>query len=134
MSQEEDENRRVIGDIVRGSIPFGHEPSYVTHEQMGRALADLEKRIEVRLENAMLRTRNWVLGGVLATALLFGSGFITLVNKIDRMSELLPRIAAIQESRGDWMQKQGQRDAGQDSALQKLDEDYTPLPFETVPR
>lgn len=133
MPERDDEERRIIGDLVRGSMPFGHEP-YVTHEQMGRALQDLEKRIEVRLENAMLRTRNWVLGGVLATALLFGGGFITLVNKIDRMSELLPKIAAIQESRGDWMQTQGQRDAVQDRALQKLDEDYEPVPFETVPR
>lgn len=132
MPERDDEDRRIIGDIVRGSMPY-HE-SYVTHEQMGRALSDLEKRIEVRLENAMLRTRNWVLGGVLATALLFGGGFITLVNKIDRMSELLPKIAAIQESRGNWMQMQGQRDAVQDRALQKLDEEYQPVPFETVPR
>lgn len=133
MPERDDEERRIIGDIVRGSLPFGHEP-YVTHEQMGRALGDLEKRIEVRLENAMLRTRNWVLGGVLATAILFGGGFITLVNKIDRMSELLPRIAAIQENRGNWMQTQGQRDAVQDRTLQKLDEEYEPVPFETVPR
>jgi hypothetical protein len=133
MPERDDEDRRIIGDLVRGSMPFGHEP-FVTHEQMGRALTDLERRIEVRLENAMLRTRNWVLGGVLATAILFGGGFITLVNKIDRMAEAIPRIATIQENRGVWMQQQGQRDAVQDRTLQKLDKDYEPVPFEAVPR
>lgn len=132
---QEDDDKKIISDLLHHAIPVSPSSSaYVTHEQLGHILANLERQLDVRLENVILKTRNWVLGGVLASALVFGGGFITLVNKIDRMAEALPRIAAIQDSRGDWMQRQGQRDATQDQTLQKLDKEYEPVPYDVVPR
>lgn len=82
----------------------------------------------------MLKTRNWVLGGMIGSAILFGGGFLTMMSKFDRMSEALPRLVQVQDGRRDWIQTQVQRDALQDSALRKLDPGYAPLPYEAPPQ
>lgn len=129
------ERREIMADLLRGAIPVTPVGGgqFVTHEQLRLAIGELEKRLETKLENAMLRTRNWVLGGIIASAVLFGGGFLTMMNKIDRMNEALPQLARVQAERRDFFPRQVQRDALQDSQLRKLDPSYAPMPYEPPP-
>jgi hypothetical protein len=129
---KESSSGEIMSDLIRGAIPLNPSPggSYVTHDEF---LATV-RTIEQKIENASLRTKQWVMGGCLAVILSFGGGYMSLVNKIDRLTEALPEIAKVQEERGPWIQRQEQRDAMQDEVLRKLDKSYQPLPYSVPPQ
>lgn len=100
---------------------------------MEQALNNLEGRLDIRLENAMLKIRNWVITGMLAGGVVFGGGFITTIIKIDRVAEGMPRITEELESRREWSQEKNNHDFKQDRAIGEINKDYEPEPL-TMPR
>lgn len=126
------EGAEILSDLVRGAIPLNPAPSgqYVTHEEFVATIRTVEQKIE----NASLRTKQWVMGGVLAVILSFGGGYMSLVNKLDRLTEALPTITQRQNTRWPWVQQLQQRELMQDEALKKLDKSYQPLPYEAPPQ
>jgi hypothetical protein len=91
------------------------------------------RTIESKIENASLRQKQWVLTGCLAILISFGGGYISLVSKIDRLTDALPLITQKQTDGEPWMQRQDQRDLMQDEVLKKLDKNYQPLPYQAPP-
>lgn len=126
------ESVEILGDLLKGAIPVNPAPGgkFATHEELDATIHALEAKIEL----AAARQKNWVLGGVIATIMVFGGGYVSLVSKLDRLTETLPVISKIQQDRGPWIQRQEQHDTMQDQALQKLDNSYQPLPYEVPPQ
>lgn len=108
----------------------GHKRDYVTRNEFGSELEKLEKRLDLRLENSMLKTRNWVLSGIVASSVMFGVGFISLISRFDRTAEAVITMQKSLETRRDWTDESNERDRRQDAALQEIKPDYEPQPFE----
>jgi hypothetical protein len=123
-----DERQQRLADNLHRAWPIVGE--YVTHAEFAAKMGE----VETKIDNASLRQRNWVLGGCLGIILAFGSGYISLVSKLDRLTDALPILAATQEHRGPWIQRQEQRDDRQDQALHKLAPDYSGLPYVEPPK
>ena len=87
-------------------------------------LADKMRHLEIKIDNSELRQRNWVLGGCLAIILAFGGGYISLVNKLDRINEAMPVINDVLDSRHTWMLRKDQRDDQQDRTLKIVVPEY----------
>ena len=83
-------------------------------------LADALRHVETKITNSELRQRNWVLGGCLAIILAFGGGYMSLVDKLDRLNEALPIITEILEGRRTWILHNDRRNDGQDSAIKTV--------------
>ena len=83
-------------------------------------LADKVQHLETKIDNSILRQRNWVLGGCLAIILAFGGGYMSLVDKLDRINEALPAITQILEERRLWILHKDRRDDGQDGAIKTV--------------
>ena len=107
---------------------------FVTRAEFQRDMERLEQRLEVRLENSMLRTRNWVLGGIIASGLIFGGGFITMMSKFDRVSDAVMRMQNSLDQRRVWVSESDERDRRQDDAIREVVPTYTPAPFGTTPQ
>lgn len=107
---------------------------YVTRTEFRQDMKDLEGRLEIRLENAMLKTRNWVLGGIIASGLIFGGGFLTMMSKFDRVATSVERMNVSLDQRRQWIDESDERDRRQDMAIGKVVPEYTPAPFETRPQ
>lgn len=125
-----DEGKEIIRELVASSAsapPPGH---FVTREEFIATIATIESKIE----NAVLKQKQWVLTGVISILLGGGAGYVSLVSKLDRLTETLPVIAKVQEDRTPWIQRQEQRDALQDEVLKKLDRTYQPLPYAPPPQ
>jgi hypothetical protein len=127
-----DERQKNLADNLHRAWPI--DGQYVTRAELADELERMESRVEIKIDNSSLRQRNWVLGGCLGTILAFGSGYISLVSKLDRLTDALPTITAVQEHRGPWIQRQEQRDDRQDQALHKLAPDYSGLPYVEPPK
>ena len=119
--------------------------NFVSREEMARELNALERRIEgridslgstigTRFENSELKMRNWVMSGMIASAIMFGGGFISLYTKLDRAAEQTGEITSALDSRRAWIDETDERDRRQDAAIEKVLPTYTPLPFEARPR
>lgn len=129
---DRDERAEITRELLQGAIPLNpaNPPHYVTREEFFATVTAIEAKIEV----ASSRQKIWVLSGCVAILISFGGGYVSLVSKIDRLTDALPAIAAKQDARAPWIQRQEQRDAMQDQALQKLDPKYQPLPYQEPPQ
>lgn len=127
-----EESSEILRDLLANAIPVNPttQGQFVSREEFMATV----KTIEQKIENAALKTKAWVLSGCVAILISFGSGYISLNNKLNRLTEALPQIATIQSGRAPWIQRQEQRDAMQDDVLKKLDKNYQPLPYEPAPQ
>lgn len=127
-----EEKDEIVRELLHQAIPLNPSPGspYVTHAEFQATV----KIIESKIENASLKTKQWVLVGVLSILISFGGGYVSLMNKLDRLSQALPLIAEKQNTRWPWVQGQQQRDIMQDEVLKKLDPRYDPLPYEPAPQ
>lgn len=112
----------------------GHTRDYVTRAEFRSDMKHLEERLEVKLENSMLKTRNWVLGGIIASSIMFGGGFLSLMSRFDRTADAVMSMQKALETRRDWIDESDERDRHQDDAIQQVKPDYQPIPFEVRPR
>lgn len=97
-------------------------------------LADALRLVETKIVNSELRQRNWVLGGCLAIILAFGGGYMSLVAKLDRLTEAMPVTNSVLDGRKQWMLRKDQRDDRQDRALETVTNTYEPMPYLETPR
>lgn len=127
-----EESSEILRDLLANAIPVNPttQGQFVSREEFMATV----KTIEQKIENAALKTKAWVLSGCVAILISFGSGYISLNNKLNRLTEALPQITTIQQGRAPWIQRQEQRDAMQDDVLKKLDKNYQPLPYEPAPQ
>lgn len=129
------QTRKVIEQTLAAMHELeGERREFITRPEFGREMDNLERRLDVRLENAMLKTRNWVLTGIVASSMMFGAGFLSMMSKIDRMAEGFATIQTALETRRDWIDESNERDRRQDDALKALRPGYVPQPFEVRPR
>lgn len=128
----EHESSEIVRDLLQHAIPVNPTSGahYVTRDEFMATV----KTIESKIENASLKQKQWVLSGCLAILLAFGGGYISIVSKLDNLSEAMPVVAERQNSRWPWVQRQEQRDIMQDEILKKLDRTYQPLPYEPPPQ
>lgn len=125
------EGADIMRDLLQGAIPVNPHPSqFVTHAEFAATVSSLESKIE----NSSLKTKQWVLAGCVAILLSGGSGYVSLVSKLDRLSQALPTITERQNTRWPWVQQMQQRELMQDESLKKLDKDYQPLPYQAPPQ
>lgn len=125
------ERSQIISDLLQGAIPVNAQPNqFVTHAEFAAVVGALETKIE----NSGLKTKQWVLGGCVAILIAGGSGYASLVSKIDRLTQALPVITERQNTRWPWVQQMQQRELMQDESLKKLDKDYQPLPYQAPPQ
>ena len=123
--------RKDTGDALRFAYPMERAMGeYVTRIE----LADAMKLVEAKLITSELRQRNWVLGGCLAIILAFGGGYVSLVDKLDRLNEAMPLVNNVLEARHSWMLRKDQVDAHQDTALGGLDKKYIAPPYVEPPK
>jgi hypothetical protein len=134
MPQERNPNGEradIVRDLLQHAIPVNSAAgqSFVTRDEFVATV----KTIESKIENSSLRTKQWVLAGCVAILVSGGSGYVSLVSKLDRLTQALPAITERQNTRWPWVQQQQQRDLMQDEVLKKLDRNYQPLPYQAPP-
>lgn len=122
---DDSERKEIIHDLLSGAIPVNPQSQggYVSREEFMATV----RTIESKIENASLRQKQWVLTGCIAILVSFGGGYISLVNKLDRLTEALPGILQKQTSIDPWIARQQQHDFMQDEALKRLDKNYQPI-------
>ena len=125
---DEGENRVALSDALQRA--YSSSGDYVTQSQLAAALGHMETKIS----NSELRQRNWVLAGCLAIIVAFGGGYMSLVSKLDRLTEALPQVVQTQEGRRVWMLHKDRRDSEQDQALKSISPQYVPEPNIDTPR
>jgi hypothetical protein len=77
--------------------------SFVTHEEMNEKISHLETKIE----REGLRTKLWVVMGCLSLFVGGGGAYVSLVAKLDRLTEALPAIVQRQNTRNPEEARQG---------------------------
>ena len=97
-------------------------------------LADKMRHLEIKIDNSELRQRNWVLGGCLAIIVAFGSGYMSLVAKLDRLNDTMPIVREALDSRHTWMLRKDQRDDQQDRTLKIVVPSYQLPPYVEPPK
>ena len=128
MNEDMAESRSILAETLQRA--YSASGDYVTQSQLAAALG----HIETKISNSELRQRNWVLAGCLAIIVTFGSGYMSLVSKLDRLSEALPQVVQTQEGRRVWMLHKDRRDSEQDQALKSISPQYVPEPNIDTPR
>lgn len=127
--------RAIIEQAVKATHELeGGHAEFVTRAEFKSELASLETRLDLRLENSMLKTRNWVLGGIIASSVMFGGGFLALITQFNRTADAVISMQDALETRRDWIDESDARDRHQDDALREVNPDYVPQPFEVRPR
>lgn len=121
-----------VSALLRAVIPGPTESTaeFVTRIELQLAL----QHVETKIVNSELKMRNWVLLGCLTIILAFGSGYVSLVGKIDRLSEAMPLVDQVLDGRRSWMLRKDQTDQQQDSAIERVAPDYKPPPYVEPPR
>lgn len=134
-----DDDRESMGKLLAGAFP--PDKGYVTRAEFVTALENIEERMVsseaqmmLRLKNSEVTQRNWILSGCLAIIVAFGSGYISIVTRLDQLSNTLPGIQLVLEDRRIWAERQDQRDNIQDTKLKQLDKTYEPLPYRESPK
>lgn len=125
---QQDKVETLAGPLHRAWPLGGHD--YVTHSELDRTVESL--RLEIQLETA--RLQRWILGAALGIVVAFGGGYVSLVSKIDRLSEALPALTVVQDGRRAWNINQDRRLDQQDDTLKELKPDYQPMPYQETPR
>ncbi len=115
------ERRAGVGASLHQAYPPPERPLFVTHDELAVELA----HIETKIENSQLRTRIWVLLGVLAIISALGGSWVSIMTKLDSITDTKSTV----DQRRPWMLRQDQRDDQQDRALQGVAPDYQPLPY-----
>lgn len=127
------EEAEIVRDLLTHAIPLNPSVSqgnFVTREEFVATVKTIESKIEI----AALRQKQWVLTGCLAILISFGGGYVSLVSKLDRLTQALPILTQRQESQVPWLQRQEQRDTLQDEVLKRLDKNYQPMPYQPPPQ
>ena len=127
MTENMQENRAALADTLRRA--YSDSGDYVTQSQLAAALG----HIETKISNSELRQRNWVLAGCLAIIITFGGGYMSLVSKLDRLTEAMPQIITTLDGRRSWMLHKDQRDSEQDGAIHSVAPKYVPAPYMEPP-
>ena len=122
------DERAELADVLHRAYPLGGD--FVTQTQLTAAL----QHIETKITASELKQRNWVLGGCLAIILAFGSGYASLVAKLDRLTEALPVLSETVDGRRTWMVNKDQIDRVQDGAIKSVAPQYQPIPYVDPPR
>lgn len=127
--------RAIIEQAIKATHELeGNTREFITRAEFSRDMEKLEQRLEIRLENSMLKTRNWVLSGIIASSVMFGVGFISLISRFDRTAEAVLAMQRSLETRRDWIDESNESRRRQDEALKAISPKYEPLPFEVNPR
>ncbi len=126
-----DEGSQIVKDLLAGAIPVNPVGGnhYVTRDEFIATVTAIESKIET----ASAKTKLWFLGGCLSLLFAGGSGFVSVSNKLDRLSQSMPSVVERQNTRWPWVVQQQQRDLMQDETLKKLDKNYQPLPWQAPP-
>ena len=122
------ESRAALADTLRRA--YSDSGDYVTQSQLSAAL----HHVETKISNSELRQRNWVLAGCLAIIITFGGGYMSLVSKIDRLTDAMPQLVSTVEGRRSWMLHKDQRDSEQDGAIHSVAPGYVPAPYVEPPK
>lgn len=123
-----EENRAALAEALQHA--YSSSGDYVTQSQLAAALGHMETKIN----NSELRQRNWVLIGCLAIIVTFGGGYMSLVSKLDRLTETMPTIVETLDGRKIWMMHKDKRDSDQDQVLHKVAPGYVPEPYTDIPK
>ena len=122
------ENRAALAETLQHA--YSASGDYVTQSQLNAALG----HIETKISNSELRQRNWVLAGCIAIIITFGGGYVSLVSKLDRLTESMPQIVTTLDGRRSWMLHKDQRDSEQDGAIHSVAPSYVPAPYMEPPK
>lgn len=109
--------RDAIAAALRIAYPM--EPAmseYVTQTELAAAL----RHVDTKIDNSIIRNRYWFVTGCLALIIGGGSGYTSLVSKLDRLNEALPVITQILDERRLWILHKDRRDDGQDGAIKTV--------------
>ena len=128
MNEDMAESRSILAETLQRA--YSASGDYVTQSQLAAALG----HIETKISNSELRQRNWVLAGCLAIIVTFGSGYMSLVSKIDRLGESMPQIVSTLDGRRSWMLNKDRRDSEQDGAIRSVAPRYVPAPYVEPPK
>ena len=128
MTENMQENRAALADTLRRA--YSASGDYVTQSQLSAALG----HIETKISNSELRQRNWVLAGCLAIIVTFGGGYMSLVSKLDRLTEVMPQIVTALDGRKSWILRKDVRDDKQDGAIKIAVPSYIPAPYMEPPK
>ena len=106
------------------------EKSHVSREELMSKLQTLE----LKIRSSELAQRGWILTGCLAIVVTFGSGYVSLMSKIDMITQTLPIVKITLDERGDWIMRKDRQDIQQDQSLGRLDKNYHPVEPGKTPR
>ncbi len=126
MNDDPAARERLAANLQTAFPPILSGGDFVTRHEFVVTVQLLDQKIE----NSVLKMRNWVLGGVVAIILALGGGYVSMVTKLEKLGETL----TILEGRRAWMLRQDQRDDQQDRQLSTIANDYTPMPYVEPPR
>lgn len=134
----EDTKEQMV-EILNRAWPLGGD--YVTRTELATAMHHVEEKLQssqtelsLKIKHSEMTQRTWILSGIIATILAFGGGYVSLVSKLDRITENLPEITQTLEERRVWGGRQDQRDDRQDRSLEHLDPKYEGMPYTPQPR
>lgn len=130
---KDEEQNEILRDLIREAIPVNPAVDPTQFVSRAEFIATI-KTMEVKIEAASLRTKQWVLAGCLAVIISFVGGYASLISKLNELTNELPKIEAVQQQRGPWIQREEQRNNRQDDTLHKLDKTYSPFPYEDAPQ
>lgn len=117
----DEEQAKIIRELLHGAIPLNPPTGdYVTRSELNIQIS----HIETKISQEGLRTKLWVMAGVLSLMVATGTSYVSLVSRIDRLVEKMPEVTQTLNERGQWMQQKDMRDAEQDISLRKLDPDF----------
>lgn len=130
-------DKNEVEALLKTAFPPEPVSAYVSHMELRMALDQAEKsfterlntieaHIMLKIQRSELMQRNWVLSGVIATLLAMGTGYVSLVTKLDRLEQGFPRLEVTLDKQLLWMEQQVIRDDMQDDVLRKLDPEYKP--------
>jgi hypothetical protein len=122
------EKQAAVAEALHRAYPIGGD--YVTQFQLTSAL----QHIETKISASELKQRNWVLGGCLFIIMAFGSGYMSLVSKLDRLVDAMPQINETLDARRSWMLRKDQQDVQQDIAIKSVAPRYIPSPYVEPPK
>ena len=136
MSENEDDNG--MRAILQRAFP---DTNYITQTQLNMLEERLDSKLHQteitmmqRLKASEAAQKNWVLTGCLAILLTSSAGYISIVVKLDRLTEALPDMQETLDHRRTWMERKDQRDDRQDQELVKAHPDYVPMPYVESPK
>lgn len=128
MTEDNFESRAALADALNRAYAIGGD--YVTQQQLTTEI----KHLETKISAAEDRMQKWVLAGVIAIVMAFGGGYVSLVSKLDRLSEAMPNVTQVLDGRHSWILRKDMRDDGQDGAIKIAVPSYKPAPYVEPPK